>query len=106
MKYLAVLQTDDYEWICLSDTEAEAKQGVFDGFNVWLMRQFERENDLAIETTHEYLEARLSHYYKRHFGGDVSIDALSKGNTIEVLELIPDACYRDGYKVPRRIQDI
>lgn len=107
MEYLAILQTDDYEWVCLSDNEAEAKQGVFDGYNTFLKKMFERDNDFAIETTHEYLQNRLNHYYKTRFKGDVSIETLESGlANIIVLELEKNECYRDGFRVPRREQDI
>lgn len=105
MLYLAVMDTNDYEWVCMSDSEASAKQGVFDGYNTHLKKQFEREN-IAIETTSEYLDNRLVHYYKTHFDkGKVGVETLENQFGIQVLELLKDQVYRDGFNVPRREQD-
>jgi hypothetical protein len=105
MVYLAVLDTGDYEWICMSDTEAAAKQGVFDGYNTYLKRQFEAENIAAIETTSEYLDRRLQHFYKTHLDGPVSVETLENKFRVDTLDILKDEVYRDGYKVPRREQD-
>ena len=104
MVYLAVLFAHDYEWMAISDTAAQAKQKVFDGFNVFVVRQVEmREGKGTI--THEYATKRLKEYYSKNFRGDVSIDTLQKGYQLEVLEVDENECYRDGYRVPSRIQD-
>lgn len=106
VKFLAILQAGSYEWMCISETEAGAKQGVFDGYNTYLKHQFEFENPFAIEITSEFLSSRLEHYYKTVHGGDVSLDTLSSSCYLNIIEMKQDECYRDGHRVPRREQDI
>lgn len=105
MNYLAVLQTDDAEWVCLSNDRQKAKKGVFDGFNTYLYKLFESEQETLYETSSEYLKKRLMTYYKRHLGGKVSPDTLERKYSLVVLELESDQAYRDGYLMPRREQD-
>ena len=106
MTFMALIQTDEHDWMAVSETAAKAKQAVFDGFNTNLMQGFEREENFRIETTVEYLEGRLAKYYKEVFGGSLHVDTLEKALGLEVFELIPNQCYRNGYRVPRRVQDI
>ena len=106
MLYLALLFAAGYEWMALGGSEAEAKQKVFDGFNTYLMRQ--EEMRLGGKTqTYEYLHKKLKEYYRDNIGGDVSIDTLiaSKKFQLEVFDLEINECYRNGHKVPSRIQD-
>jgi formyltetrahydrofolate hydrolase len=107
--YLAILLTEefaqDHEWMSISKTEAMARQNVFDGFNTNLMKKFEIESKETI-STHEHLEKELENYYKNKFKGDVSIETLEKKYKIFIVEMKLDECYRDEYRVPKKIQDL
>lgn len=105
MNYLAILQTDDSEWVCLSNSRESAKQGVFDGFNTYLYKIFEAEQLTLYETTSDYLKKRLMAYYKKYLGGKVSVNTLENRYDLVVLELENDKVYRDGFLMPRREQD-
>ena len=105
MVYLAIMPTDNYEWMAFSDSEAEARQIVFDGFNTSLMKQFELEDHRKI-TTHEHLEKRLKNYYSKFFKGDISIDTLERKFPIYIIDMLKNECYRDGHKVPKKVQEI
>lgn len=104
MVYLAVLFAHNYEWMAIADTAAEAKQKVFDGFNTFLMKQTEMKEGRGT-LTHEYHETKIAEYYKKNYRGDVSIDTLENAHQLEVLEIDKNECYRNGYRVPSRIQD-
>jgi hypothetical protein len=105
MLYLAIMPTDDYEWMSVSKSEAESRQAVFEGFNAGLMRQFELQDHKEI-TTYEHLEKRLKQYYRNVFKGNVSIDSLETKYPIFIIEMIEKECYRDGHKVPKKIHEI
>ena len=106
MPYLAVLQTDNYEYMCLGSSPIKAKLGVFDGFNTFVKKLLEMEyaNPLQ-EVTSEWLASRLEKYYRHHIDGNVSIESLEKKWSFTVLEIEYDKCYRDGSETPRREQD-
>lgn len=106
MNYLAVLQTDNHEYICLSDDEEKAKLGVFDGHNTFVKKLMETEHKNPLQdVTSEWLNSRLEKYYKHFLGGPVEIETLEKKWTLTVLDIKNDECYRDGYWTPRREQD-
>lgn len=106
MNYLAILQTDEHEYICLSDIEEKAKQGVYEGHNTYVKMLMETEHKNPLQdVTSEWLDSRVEKYYKIYLGGPVSIETLEKKWTLTVLPISADECYRDGSWTPRREQD-
>src|SRR5688572_23726610 len=106
MQYLAVLQTDDEEYVCLSDSPGKAKKGVFDGHNTFVKKILEtKHRNPLMDVTSEWLASRLDKYYRHYLGGKVSIETLEKKFKLYVLELEVDKVYRDGDETPRREQD-
>lgn len=102
--HIALVDLLGYEWMAVSSSENKAKQVVFEGINTYIQRQIEYKNDKGI-ATHEFLEKELIKYYKKHFKGDVSIETLEKKHPIHILDIKKEECYRNGYQVPKRIQD-
>ncbi len=106
MKYLAVLQTEDSEYVCMSTSEKAAKKGVYEGYNTFVKKLLETEHKNPLqEVTSEWLTSRLDKYYRHFLGGKVGMETLEKKWELTVLELIDDKCYRDGFETPRREQD-
>jgi len=110
MKYIAIMYSkepgyQEDEWMALADSENVAKQSIFDGFNVHLMKQFEiklnREHSSKIATI-EFLEKELIDYYKEVLGGDLTLDTLESKFPIHILDVEKEECYRNGNKVPRK----
>ena len=106
MTYLAVLQTDNSEYICLHKSAKEARKGVYEGFNTFVKKLLETEHKNPLqEVTSEWLDSRLEKYYRHYVGGNVCIESLEKKWDFTVLELTEGTCYRDGSETPRREQD-
>jgi len=106
MNYLAVLQTDNSEFVCLGKSEKAAKAGVYDGYNTFVKKLLETEHKNPLQdVTSEWLESRLDKYYRHFLGGKVGMETLERKWELTVLELTYDTCYRDGYETPRREQD-
>jgi len=106
MTYMAILQTDNNEFVCLSETERDAELGIFEGHNTYVKKLMESEHKNPLqEVTSEWLDSRLRKYYKHVLGGPVSIETLDKKWSFYVTEMKPDECYRNGSWTPRKEQD-
>jgi hypothetical protein len=106
MQFLASLMTDNNIYICLSDTEEEAKLGIFEGHNTFVKMLMEAEySNPLVDVTSEWLEGRLRKYYILNLGGPVSMETLEKKWDLTVVEISKDQCYRNGLWTPRREQD-
>ena len=106
MQYLASLKTEYNDFVCLSDTEEKAKEGIYEGHNTFVKMLMETEyvNPL-VDVTSEWLEGRLKKYYKHYLGGSVSLETLERKWDLKVVEIENDECYRNGFWTPRREQD-
>jgi hypothetical protein len=106
MQYLAMLKTDQNQYVCVSDTEAGAEQGIFDGHNTFVKMLMEAEyKNPLVDVTSEWLESRVKKYYHHLLGGPVSIETLADKWDLTTIEIAPDECYRNGSWIPRREQD-
>jgi hypothetical protein len=106
MPYLAVLQTDNNEFVCLGKNEEEAKQCVFEGHNTFVKMLLETDHKNPLQdVTSEWLESRLNKYYRHYLGGPISIETLEKKWDFYVNEISYDECYRNGSWTPRKEQD-
>lgn len=106
MHYLAVLKTENDEYVCISDSPGKAKKGVFDGYNTFYKKVLEtKHRNPLVDVTSEWLASRLEKYYRHYLGGKVSIETLEKKFNFYVLELENDVVYKDGTMTPRREQD-
>lgn len=103
--YLAHMKALGYDWEAFSTSEPLAKETVFKGLNTFICKQIEHKRGKGI-CTHEFLEKELEKYYKKNFGGNVSVSSLENKHSIDVIEISKDECYRNGYKVPSRVQDM
>lgn len=106
MNYLAILQTDDSEFVCLAKNPDKAKQGVYDGYNTFIKKIIETEHANPLQdVTSEWLASRLEKYYRHFLGGKVGMSTLENKWSFTVLELDYDKVYRDGSETPTREQD-
>lgn len=104
--FLAILRTDNNEYVCLSDDAEKAKLGIFDGHNTFVKKLMETEHKNPLQdVTSEWLESRVEKYYRHYLNGPVSIETLEKKWDFNVVEVAEDECYRNGSWTPRREQD-
>lgn len=106
MNYLAILQTDINQYVCVSDTEEKAKLGIFEGHNTFvkILMETDHKNPLQ-DVTSEWLNSRVEKYYRHVLGGPISMETLENKWDLTVVEVEFDECYRNGSWTPRREQD-
>ncbi len=106
MNYLAILQTDDEEYICLETSKVKAMTGVFDGFNTHIKKILEtKHSNPLVDVTSEWLASRLEKYYRHYLGGKFGMETLNDKYKIIVLEMEYGKVYKDGSETPTREQD-
>ncbi len=106
MNYLAILKTDNNEFVCLSQSKLKAKVGVYDAFNVHIKKILETQHKNPLQdVTSEWLNSRLEKFYRHYLEGEVDFATLEKKYEFQLLELTLDKVYKDGSEAPTREQD-
>ena len=104
--YLAILNTDNDEFVCLSTSKIKAQTGVYNGFNTHIKKILETKHSNPLyDVTSEWLESRLEKYYRHYLDGKLGVETLISKYKLDVVELEYDKVYKDGSECPTREQD-